>query len=117
MVVGVLRLSYSLPGNATLKGKRQIVRRIVERTRNRFNAAVSEVDLLDEPRRAVLGVAVTSNEGSHANEMLDKIQAFTLGLTEAVLVDSRIELIPVGELEHGLVRDTGYLPADWSEDR
>lgn len=114
MVVGVLRLSYSLPGNATLKGKRQVVRRIVDRTRNRFNAAVAEVDSLDEPRRAVLAVAVVSNDGSHVNSMLDQIQSFTLGLTEAVLVDSRMELLPMGELEHGSGRARGYPSADWS---
>ena len=117
MVVGVLRLSYSLPGNATLKGKRQIVRRIVDRTRNRFNAAVAEVDVLDEPRRAVLGVTVVSNEGGHANSMLDQIRSFTQGLTEAVLVDSRLDLIPVGALEHALDGGEGYESANWREDR
>ena len=73
---------------------------------------------MDEPRRAVLGVAVMSNDGAHANAMLDQIQSFTLGVSEAVLVDSRLELIPVGELEHGVGRDPGYGKADtdWSDE-
>ena len=40
------------------KFDRRKVRRIVDRTRNKFNAAVAEVDDLDVHRRAVLGVSV-----------------------------------------------------------
>ena len=99
MVVGVCRIAFSLPGNESLKGKRSVVRRIADRTRHRFNAAVAEVDALDSHRRAVLGFAVVSNDGAHANSMLDHISAFMAGLTEAVVVGRSLELIHVeGEL-------------------
>jgi uncharacterized protein len=93
MVVGVSRVTFSLPGNASLKGKRSIVRRIVDRTRAKFNAAVSEVADLDAHRRAVIGVAVVSNDGRHANSMLDHISSFMASLTEAVVVDRTLEII------------------------
>jgi uncharacterized protein YlxP (DUF503 family) len=73
MVVGVCRVAFSLPGNASLKGKRSVVRRIVDRTRAKFNAAVAEVADLDSHRRAVIGVSVVSNDTRHANSMLDHI--------------------------------------------
>ena len=72
VVVGVCRIAFCLPGNDSLKGKRRVVRRIVDRTRNKFNAAVAEVGALDEHRRRVLGFAVVSNDARHANSMLDK---------------------------------------------
>ena len=93
MVVGVCRVTFSLPGNASLKGKRSIVRRIVDRTRAKFNAAVSEVDALDAHRLAVIGVSVVSNDGRHANSMLDRICSFMSGLTEAVLLERSLEII------------------------
>ena len=97
MVVGICRIIFGLPGNDSLKGKRRVVRRVVDRTRHEFNAAVAEVGYLDEHRRAEIGFAVVSNDGGHANSMIDKISAFAAGLTEAVVLDRSIELLHVGE--------------------
>ena len=100
MFVAVSRIVWRIPGNDSLKGKRRIVRRIIDRTRARFNAAVAEVDALDDHRQAVIAFAVVSNDGRHASSMLDKIRDFTASLTEAVVVDVQTELLPLGEL-HG----------------
>lgn len=96
MVVGVCRLLFSLPGNDSLKGKRAVVRRIVERARNRFNVAAAEVDDQDFHRRLTLGFAVVSNDSSHANSMLDNVISFVAEISEAQLIDRTIELIPIG---------------------
>jgi len=95
MVLGVCSIVLSLPGNDSLKGKRSVVRRIVDRTRNRFNAAVAEVDDLDNHRRLVLGFAVVSNDGAHANSMLDRISSFISGVSEAVVVGRSLEILHV----------------------
>jgi uncharacterized protein YlxP (DUF503 family) len=99
MVVGVCRITLSLPGNDSLKGKRRVIRRIVDRTKNEYNAAVAEVGALDVHRRAELGIAVVSNDTRHANEMLDKIGSFVSGLTEAIVVDRSLELLHVDPSE------------------
>jgi uncharacterized protein YlxP (DUF503 family) len=93
MVVGVCRVAFSLPGNASLKGKRSVVRRIIDRTRAKFNAAVAEVDQLDSHRSAVIGVAVVSNDSRHANSMLDTISSFMAGISEAIVVDRTLEIL------------------------
>lgn len=97
MVVGVCRITFGLPGNDSLKGKRRVVRRIVDRTRNQFNAAVAEVGDLDDHRRAAIGIAVLSNDGRHANSMLDTISAFASSQTEAIVLDRSLELLHVGQ--------------------
>jgi uncharacterized protein YlxP (DUF503 family) len=56
---------------------------------------VAEVDELDTHRRAVLGVAVVSNDASHANSMLDHVTSFMSGLTEAVIADRTLEIVHV----------------------
>lgn len=100
MVVGVSQVAFSIPGNDSLKGKRSVVRRIVDRTRAKFNAAVAEVDALDNHRRAVIGVSVVSNDSRHANSMLDHITTFMSGLTEAVVIARSLEILHVdGEPE------------------
>jgi uncharacterized protein len=113
VVVGVCRITFSIPGNDSLKGKRKVVRRIVDRARNHFNAAVAEVGALDQHRQALIGFAVVSNDSSHANSMLDKIGAFVSGLTEAVVVGRDLELLHVGESASG---HAGLPESPWAGD-
>jgi hypothetical protein len=96
MVVGVCRITLSLPGNDSLKGKRKVVRRILDRARSRFNVAAAEVADNDVHRRAVLGFSVVSNDSSHANAMIDELTSFVAGATEALVVDRFFELLQVG---------------------
>ncbi len=62
--------------NHSLKGKRMVVRSVVQRVRNRFNVAVAEVDTQDVHSVATLGIACVSADRRHANEMLDRVVDF-----------------------------------------
>lgn len=97
MVVGVCRVLLSLPGNNSLKGKRKVVRSVLDRVRARYNTAAAEVEHQDDWRRAGLAFAVVSNDSSHANSMLDTIRGFVSGAVDAVVTESQIELLHVGE--------------------
>ena len=63
MNVGVLRVNLRLPENTSLKGKRQLLKPITSRIRNRFNVSVAEVGSLDHRQQAELGVVLVANEG------------------------------------------------------
>jgi hypothetical protein len=101
MVVGVCQISLSLPGVTSLKAKRSIVRKVLDRTANRFNVSVAEVGQQDVHRQAVLGFAVVSGDRRHANSMLDSIAAFVEGSADAVVLDRSMELISLGDLGDG----------------
>lgn len=101
MVVGVCRITLSIPGNDSLKGKRAVVRPLLDRVRARFNVAAAEVDALDSLRTAVLGFAVVSNDGAHANSMIDTVADFVAAQGKAVVVGRNMELLHVGELGMG----------------
>jgi uncharacterized protein len=94
--VGVARVALYLHGNASLKGKRSIVRRVVERTKNKFNAAVAEVSDNDSLQRAVLGAAAVGNSAAHVDSMLGHICAFIEHLGVAAVVSRETEVIPLG---------------------
>lgn len=72
--VGVLRVVLRLQSR-TLKEKRTVVKSVVERLRNRFNAAVAEGGDLDKAGSTEIVVAVVSNEGAHADRQLQAIAA------------------------------------------
>jgi uncharacterized protein len=86
MFVGVLTIRLFLHGVRSLKEKRSIVLRVKDRTRAKFNCAVSEVDDLDKWQAATLGFSVVSNESAHADASLNHIAKFvdSLGLAEVV---------------------------------
>ena len=101
MVVGVCRLRLSLPGNDSLKGKRSVVRQIVDKVRARFNVAIAEVADLDALGSATLGFAVVSNEGAHADSMIETVMSFIGANARAVVTDVSTERVHVGSMHEG----------------
>src|SRR3990170_158775 len=94
MVVGVCRLWLRLPDNHSLKGKRQVVRSIVERVSQRFNVAIAEVEDHDRWQMASIGFCCVSNSAQHADEVLARGVAFIEGQrTDAQVVEYRTEVV------------------------
>ena len=62
------------------------MRRLVERPRSRFNAAVAEVDDNDVLQRATVGFAVVSTTRVHARQMIGRIAGFIEGMGLAIPV-------------------------------
>jgi uncharacterized protein YlxP (DUF503 family) len=76
MHVGIARLSLQLAENSSLKGKRMVVKSVVQRVRNRFNVAVAEIDTQDVWEVITLGIVCVSDDPRHANAMLSKVVDF-----------------------------------------
>lgn len=76
MVTATLEIEFILHDCHNLKEKRSIVKRVIERTKNRFNVSVAETDYLDSCQRGQIGVAVISNSRRHANSILDEVNNF-----------------------------------------
>ena len=93
MIVGVCRITLRLPGNSSLKDKRQVVRSRTTRLRNKFNIAVAEVADNDRWQIATIGLTCVSNDARHAQEMLDRaVQFVEQTRLDAELIDSEIEV-------------------------
>ncbi|MBI5604017.1 MAG: DUF503 domain-containing protein [Deltaproteobacteria bacterium] len=93
MVIGVLELILYLPESHSLKEKRQVVKSVKDKVRNRFNVAIAEVDDLDLWQKARLGVCSLGNDRRQVNARLDQVVNFIEGLQVAVDIDSQIELL------------------------
>jgi len=86
MVVGVLEVTLAVSA-FTLKEKRSVVRRVIARTKTAFNVAVAEVDELDNPGGAVLGIVSVSNDKRYLEGQLQRIETFIDELELAEIVD------------------------------
>ena len=94
MHIGACRLTFRLPGNDSLKGKRQVSRSLIARLRQRFNLAVAEVDGMDRHQTLVIGFTCVSNEAAHAAEMVDAAVKFVQSQhIDAELIDVESEII------------------------
>ncbi len=87
MFVGTARIELFLPGAASLKDKRAVVRGLKDRIRQRTQAAVAEVDHQDLWQRAALGVAVVSGERRQVGEMLQSVRQIADGTPGAEVID------------------------------
>lgn len=89
-------MDIRLPENASLKGKRRILKSITARLASRFNVAVAEVDHHDLWQLATIGVCCISNDRKHADEMLARMISYIDGgHLDAEILDCRTEIIPV----------------------
>jgi uncharacterized protein YlxP (DUF503 family) len=93
MVVGLLTLEIHLPYARSLKDKRQVLRRLKERLRGRFNVAVAELDHQDTWQRAQIGVVALNNDGLYVTQQLEAACGEAEGLLGDSLADSHIEYL------------------------
>ena len=96
MNVGVLRLKLHLPQNHSLKGKRQALRSITARVRNKYNVSIAEVDDQELWQLATLGISCVSQDARHVNATLSQVVNFIAqSRSEAEMMDYEIEILPV----------------------
>jgi len=93
MVVGIGRIVYRIHDCRSLKGKRKVVKAIVMRLRNKFNASIAEVGANDMHQRAEIGFCMVGNDRAVVNSKVDKLfnMAEDLGLAE--VIDMEMEII------------------------
>jgi len=91
MTVGIARLTLYIPDSHSLKEKRMVLRRVKDRTRDKFNVAVAEVEDNDVWQRAVLGLAVVGNEGRFVESALDEVIRFVQGQAEVTNTEREIQ--------------------------
>jgi uncharacterized protein len=96
MFIGVLRLVFQIPGAASLKDRRRVVKSFKDRVRARFPVSIAEVGDLGRWQVATLGVAVVANEAARCQELLSAVSRAAEKANDAVLSDVATEIVPFG---------------------
>jgi uncharacterized protein YlxP (DUF503 family) len=76
MKVGVSQITLHLPECHSLKEKRQVIKSVMARVRQRFEVAIAEVDEQDRWQIAKLGVSCVSNSSQHIDEILGRVRLY-----------------------------------------
>jgi len=93
MAVGLLTLELHLTEAQSLKDKRQVLRSLKDRLRQKFNVPVAELDVEDTWQRSVVGVVTLSNEEQHVEESLQKVLAEADRILGPLLVSHAVDLL------------------------
>jgi uncharacterized protein YlxP (DUF503 family) len=93
MVVGVGLITFRLHECHSLKEKRKVVKTVIARLSNNFNASVAEVGANDAHQRAMVGFAMVGNDKSLLNSKIDKLFNLAEDLGLAEVIDTEMELI------------------------
>lgn len=101
MFIGVARVTLDIPSAQSLKAKRQVLRRVTDRVKAKFNAAVAEVDENDTWNRAVVGLSVIGNERRFVQEQLDRILRFIEEIYVVPVARRETEIVSFGDQLYG----------------
>ncbi len=96
MNVGICKVKLRLPDNLSLKGKRQIVKSVTARLKNKFNISVAEVEDNDLWQLATIGICFVSNDKRFTNEVLSKaVELVVNSQGDYEMLDYEIEILAV----------------------
>ncbi len=93
MVIGLLTLELHFPGARSLKDKRQALRSLETRLRNRFNVSVAEVEHQDLWQRAQLAVVSVNTDHVHLESTLRSVASEAEHSREILVVDCQMETL------------------------
>ncbi len=92
MTVGLLTVEAYLPAAHSLKDKRRILHRVLDRIRNKHNVSASEVGDNDVWQRASIAVCMVANDSAFVDSALAKIVTEIEKYLEGEIVDYRVDL-------------------------
>jgi hypothetical protein len=88
MHLGSLRIVLHIPQSRSLKDKRQVIKAIIERLKNKFNVSVAEVEDNDLWQRATIGIAFVANEGKFVDQVMESVENYIASNPEVIITDS-----------------------------
>lgn len=74
MVVGVSTFELHLPACRSLKGKRKVVKSLIDRIHARYRVSIAETDFHDLHQRSEISLAIVSQSEYEATHMMDEIR-------------------------------------------
>ncbi len=76
VVIGFLEIHISIPEAHSLKEKRGVVKRIIERVKKKFNVSVSEIGEQDKWQVSVIGIVAIGTSKKVVDATLEKVISY-----------------------------------------
>ncbi|WP_345788091.1 DUF503 domain-containing protein [Desulfotomaculum copahuensis] len=92
-MVGLLTLELFINEATSLKGKRRVLKSLLDKVKARYNVSAAEVGKQDAWQFSTVGVSFVSNESAHVHRTLAAVIRFVQGLGTVEVVDVKTELL------------------------
>ena len=79
------KLTFYIPYATSLKDKRKVRRSLIDKTKQKFNVSIAEVDTWDIHQTLTIGIALVSSNATHAENSLDEIIRYLEDTSDAEL--------------------------------
>ncbi len=89
MIVGILQLELAIPGSASLKDKRRVIRSLKDRLHREHLVAVAETARLDALTSAIVSVACVGADHRRIAQTLDRVLDKARRRTDCEVVSSQ----------------------------
>ena len=93
MLIGILQLELRIGDALNLKDKRKVVRSLKDKWHHHHNVSVAEVDHLDHPQHAFLGISMVGTDANQLESSLAKLVEHVKHERFAELLDFQIEVV------------------------
>ncbi len=94
MVIGILTLNLEIPAAFSLKDKRQVIKSVQTKLRQKFNISIAEVARHDSHRQAVIAVVCVSVDAKYAHGLLMRVVSWLEETRlDCVLANYQIEML------------------------
>ena len=93
MLIGILQLELRIGDALNLSDKRKIVRSLKDRWHHHHNVSVAEVDHLDHPQHALLGITMVGTDARQLESSLARLVEHVKRERRAELLDFQIEVV------------------------
>ena len=100
MVVGVSVCEFHLPGVRSLKGKRKIIKSLVERLHKRYRISIAETKFHDLHQRAEISIAAVGQRDREVEHLLDDLRSVVESEPEAFVTLWNHEVLTMDSSDH-----------------
>lgn len=90
MYIGVLSLELYFPSVGSLKGKRSILKSVLDKIRSRFNVSAAEIGELDKWQKTICGICMIGNDKDYLGGALQKVLSFVENEKDLEVIDYQI---------------------------
>jgi len=95
MVVGVSRLELFFPENQSLKDKRQVMKKIVEKTRAKFSISIAEVDRSELWQRGNIGFSIVGVKQDHVGNAMENVCTYIESLYIGEIINTQTDIMVI----------------------
>ncbi len=93
MVIGTLQFELLIHDVQSIKDKRRVVKSLKDRLHREHMVSIAEVGDADDPRRAVMCLALVGRDGAIVGQVLDRISAKLRAMLDAEVGECRREVL------------------------